>query len=486
MAEKRATIPREIGRTGIRHTLNHIVDDELAPEIRWPRSIDTFDKMKSDPLISGSLMMIKQYIRKVEWDISPVGGVNADEEAVAKADIVRDALFMRMERSWDQVVTDILSFLEYGFSFHEPTYKIYKGNFVWKDFPARSAKTIIGFKINERGYLEAIKQSKADAIFNPGSNASVSVEIPYSRLLHFRTDSERNNPLGRSILKNAYNAWFNKTKLEYIEAVSAERNLNGLPKIEIPMEYFAADPAEDPDRARILQEFIQIGTNARNNEQACVIIPSDTDDQGNKLFSFELVSASGTNAGIDTSKVIERYDYRVAQSMLSDFILMGSSSSGSFALSDNKIGSFIQALEAYLEIIAEQFNRRAIPKLYELNGWDSDQTCTLTHKPIGSANLSDLGAFLQNVGSYLTADVTLENAIRKRADLPERDEASSFLDTPVNVHQAISQRLGMAGAAADAEGVDSEMIEEAKQISDGDDLLKSLNKAIEGSYNGEA
>jgi hypothetical protein len=481
MADKRATIPREIGRTGLRYTTKNIVDDELAPELRWPHSLTTFDKMKSDPLVSGSLMMIKQYIRKVEWDIQPVGGVNASDEDKATAEIIRDALFMRMARSWDQVVADILSFIEYGFSFHEPTYKVYKGNFIWKDFPSRSQKTISGFKFDERGNLDQIKQCPANlAGFTP--KATTEIEIPYSRLLHFRTDSERNNPLGRSILKNAYYAWDKKTKLEYYEAVGIEREMNGLPVFRIPMEYFMADPQEDPDRYKVFQDFIRIGTNVRNNEQACLFLPSDTDETSNKeLFNFDLVASRGTRS-IDTSKVIERYDYRIAQSMLSDFILMGSSSSGSFALSDNKIGTFIQTLEAYLEIIAEQFNRKAIPTLYRMNGWDDTRTCKLVHKPIGSASLADLGAFLQNVGGFISADKHLENAIRKRADLPERDDSSTFLDTPVNVHQAISQRIGMTKNANEEAATASpqELVEQD------DALVDNLMKALEGTYQGDA
>ena len=483
----RKSIPREIGTTGLRYTSNTIVDDELAKEIRWPYSIETFEKMKSDALIAGALTMIKQYIRKVEWDVVPYDGLKATEEDKRLSEIVKDSLFMRGERSWDQVVADILSFIEYGFSFHEPTYKVYKGNIIWKDFPSRSVKTITGFDFDDKGKLKSITQTTAGNLLSGRSKSEK--KLPYDRLLHFRTDSERNNPLGRSILKNAYRAWYMKTKLEYFEAIGIEREMNGLPVMKIPMEYFAADPTEDPDRHSILREFIKIGTNARNNEQACVIIPSDTDESGKELFSFDLVASRGTRS-IDTSNVIERYDYRISQSMLSDFILMGSSSSGSFALSNNKLSSFVQALEAYLEIIAEQFNRKAIPKLYELNGWDASKTCKLVHKPLGTSSLQDLGNFLNNVKNYISVDTTLENAIRARADLPERDEATQFIESPTTVYQAISQRIAME-AAATRQGLREESPEVVEALDDkkseeDDKLVESLEKALLGVYSGEA
>jgi hypothetical protein len=117
-----------------------------------------------------------------------------------------------------------------------------------------------------------------------------------------------------------------------------------------------------------------------------------------------------------------------------------------------------------------------------MNGWDDSKTCRLVHKPIGAASLADLGGFLQNVSSFITSDKNLENAIRKRADLPERDDNSTFLDTPVNVHQAISQRIGMTKNANEEAATASpqELVEQD------DALVDNLMKALEGTYQGDA
>jgi hypothetical protein len=166
--------------------------------------------------------------------------------------------------------------------------------------------------------------------------------------------------------------------------------------------------------------------------------------------------------------------------MLSDFLLMGSTSTGSYALSNDKVGTFLQSLEAYLEIISEQFNRKAIKQLYERNGWDSENTCELVHEKIGKDSLKDLGEFLDRASNYITTDATLENAIRKRADLPERDVQNQYLEVPSVVHQAQSQRLAMEAAAARS-GVSQTSVDE-----DDNEIEKALNKAIEGAYQGES
>ena len=150
-----------------------------------------------------------------------------------------------------------------------------------------------------------------------------------------------------------------------------------------------------------------------------------------------------------------------------------SASTGSFALSDNKLGSFIRSLEAYLEVIAEQFNRVAIRRIYEMNGWDLEDKCELVHEPIGQDSIDDLGKYLDNIKNFITPDQALENALRKRADLPEKDSDNQYIDVPTTTHQALSQRIGMTASASSTENPD-EVLEEA------------LKAAIEGTYEGEA
>lgn len=462
--------PQELGVTGLRHTGNFLLDDEIQENIRFPYSIKTYAKMKSDPLISGSLTLIKQFMKKVKFDVQPVGGVEATPLAKQRADQVSKALFHDMERSFSQVVTDIITFIENGFSFHEPTYKIKNGMITWKDFPSRHASTIKGFKWdNHTGSItDVIQWRPVDMGYYSTNLEGSEIVIPYDKLLHFRADSERNNPIGRSILKNAYRAWFYKQNLEEVEAVGVERDLNGIPFLQIPLEYIIADPEEDPDKYAQFLVFVKVLENMRRNEQAGLLLPSNRDESGNLLFDASLMSASSTRA-TDTSKIIERYDYRITQSMLTDFIMMGAGSSGSFALSDNKVNTFVQSLEANVEVIAEQFNRKAIPKLFELNGWDEKDIPTLVYKPISSATLTELGEFLKNAGSFITPDKGAERFIREEAGMPERDDKNLYIPEPVNVHQAGSQRIGMENSANNSTSdTDSGSGEESVTENEGD------------------
>ena len=53
------------------------------------------------------------------------------------------------------------------------------------------------------------------------------VVIPMEKCLLFRTQTHKNNPEGRSILRNAYRSWYFKKRIEEIEGVGIERDLAG-------------------------------------------------------------------------------------------------------------------------------------------------------------------------------------------------------------------------------------------------------------------
>jgi len=473
MADK--TAPRVLGATGLRYTAGRVQEDELARDLKFPLSLITYNKMESDPIIAGTLFMIKQFMRKVQWDVEPKGGLEASDYAKEKADIIRDNLFNGMERSFDQLMSDICSFIKNGFGFHEPTFKVVDGNILWKDFPARPPSSIKGFVFDKQGYVTHVEQYQVNTTFNDSNSLYLGTtkKIPYDRLLHFRTDSEKNNPLGRSILKNAYRSWYIKSKLEEHEAIGVEREMNGIPFIRAPSEITSA--TKDSDHYDSYLQVLTTLQNMRNNEQAGLMLPSDRDENGNLYFDFQLIQNSGGRS-LDTSKIIERWDYRVAQSLLNDFLLMGSSSTGSFALSDNKVNTFVQSLEAYLEVISEQFNRRAIKDLYNRNGWDLNEICKLVHKPISSPTISEIADFLQKADGYITPDKTFENFARREIGAPDRDEEELYLDKPTAAHQSTSQRIAMENAASKNDNSSSDL----------EELEKSLNESLKGNYNGEA
>jgi hypothetical protein len=297
----------------------------------------------------------------------------------------------------------------------------------WRKLPSRAQDTL------ERWLF------RRDADGNPQEltgveqrppNGGKTLTIPASKFLLFRVNSKKDNPESRSILRNAYRAWFFKKRIEEIEAIGIERDLAGLPIAFLPPTYMRPDAT--PEEAAVLAAVKQIVTSVRNNEQSGIVFPLAYDDNNNKLFDFKLLGReNGSGKSFDTEKVIQRYDKRIAGTILADFILLGQQSVGSFALSSDKTKLFAAAIGAWLESIASVFNGTAVPRLARLNGWDIAKLPKLTYGDIEKRDLQVLADYFAKLATagVVMADEELENWLRSQADAPERDEESLTLES---------------------------------------------------------
>lgn len=419
----------ELGATGLKHS-GGVIDEEILKDLQFPRCINVYRQMECDPLIGAALLAINQFIMSSTWSVVKCDNPKLPKaEAEKQAEFLRQCMFEDMERPFSEVISEMLSFLVYGFSFHELVFKIRAGKndnplldskysdgkFGFRDFPIRSQDSITEF-VMKHGRLSYIHQDD----FYEG----VSVDIPAKKLLHFRTSAYKNNPMGKSILRNAYRAYYFRRNLEVQEGVGVERDLTGIPLLRAPAEYLSKDAS--PAQKAMVQKLQRIGTSLKRNDQSYIMLPSELQGDGNAAtgmyqFDISLLSSPGTRQlGLEQS--IQRHDYRSMQSLAADFIMMGSQSVGSYALSSNKVAAFVTATKSYLDTMADQFNTKAIPLLWEANGWNPELCPKLAHDGIEEVSLEILGDFLKKAGEsgFITPDEEIEQNIRERANLPHK------------------------------------------------------------------
>jgi hypothetical protein len=268
----------------------------------------------------------------------------------------------------------------------------------------------------------------------------------------FRTTTYKNNPEGRSVLRNAYRPWFYKKRIENIEGVGIERDLAGLPLLGVDPAILHKS-ATDDDKA-ILAAIENIGKNVRQDKQGYIVWPNAYDDAGNKMYTFDLVSASGGKI-YDTSAIIQRYDQRICMTTLSDFILLGHEKVGSFALASDKTDLFAVAISTYLDIIEDTMNRFAVPRLFEVNGGNLEAIPSIKHGDIEAPNLAELGAYISSLvsaGVPMFPDEELEKYLRKVASLPEKSEEALAMQQQKQMHDEEMKQAALQQAQAAAAG----------------------------------
>ena len=373
-----------LGTSGLKKS-GGMIYEEFLTELKGQKGIKVFKEMaNNDPIIGAILYTIKSTAKQLAWFAEP-----SDDSAKAKeaAEFVSDCMH-NMRNDWIEFMDEALSMLEYGWSFHEIIYKRRKdGKIGWYCFAPRSQTTLDSWVFNDRGDVIGMQQ------VDPYSEG-LPVFIPLDKALLFRTTSILNSPEGKSILRNSYTSWYNKKYIQQIEAIGIERDLTGYPVAWVPPEMMDAN-ADAATRAAY-DEIKNLVTNVRRDEQEGIVFPLDYDENGNKRFDFTLMTSGGSRS-FDTNAIIKRYNADIAITVLHDFILLGTSGEGSFALISEKIKLANVALNAILDSFSNIINKHAVPKLMRLNGYAEDVAPSITHSDVTAPDLNSLSRYIERL-----------------------------------------------------------------------------------------
>lgn len=407
----------EIGTTGLNRWGNDVYE-EFLPNLRYPQAAKIYQEMSSnDPTLGAILYMAEELIRKVDWAVKPASDKPIDQEAALFLEQCMDD----MSITWADTITEILSMLVYGWSFHEIVYKVRKGpketnpryrskytdgRVGWRKFAPRSQHTLFGWVFDDKdgGIIAMRQQSPPDYRL---------LDIPLSKGLLFRTKVSRDNPEGRSLLRNAYRPWYFKKRIEEIEGVGIERDLAGLPILIPPENVDIWDPQNEyASQVRTVAE--NLVRNVRRDRTEGVVIPNGWD--------FKLLSTGGSRQ-FDTNAIINRYDQRMAITMLADLVMLGADKVGSFALADVKKSLLGASLEAQVTSIADVINKYAVAKLFDYNYFPGiTDVPKIVAGDVETPDIKEIAFLLRAAALDPAKDFELMNYLRRLASVPLIDE----------------------------------------------------------------
>lgn len=416
----------ELGQTGLR-ALSGYVQDEPLPALQGIKGVKVWREMSdSDPIVGSLLFIIKQQIRKIDIQVEPANLKKGHPKAQLAEQMVEwvQGVLDDMSTPMTDVKTEAATMLEYGFAPMEFVLKWRHGR--QGERPSKHDDGMLGIhKISLRAQETIDRWELADngdikGLWQTPPNGQQRF-IPIEKLLLFRTTSVKNNPEGRSILRNAYRPWLMKKTIERVEGIGIERDIAGLPIVRIPMDIIKAHLDGDPNATRIFNSYQKLVTNVRRDQKEGVILPSDMDDAGKgRLYEFELL-ASPSRRSIDTSAPINRYAQEIAQSALMDFVLLGHGARGTQALATTKVDIFLDSIQGYVDTIAATL-QRILDVLWEVNNLDHEVMPRLVAdntRQVDPERLAQLITSLVGAGLPIFPDPVTEDWVRKRVGLPE-------------------------------------------------------------------
>lgn len=444
----------ELGVTGLSRA-SGLVFEEFLPQLQGKNLVKIVREMRdNDPIVGAILFAVDKSLRGVDWTVEAGSDLPEDQDAAE----FLDSCMTDMATPWSDVISEILSMLPFGWSLLELVYKKRQGQksdpgskfddgkIGWRKLPLRAQESFFKWDFDDEGGIQGMVQQ--------GPPDWKMVNIPIEKALLFRTTAHKNNPEGRSLLRNAYRPWYFKKRIEEIEGVGVERDLAGFPVMYVDPRIMAEGRTEA--EAQIFEEYKNIVTRIRRDQQEGLILPSLYDENGRKMYEFALLSSAGQRQ-FNTNEIVTRYNTQIAMTILADFVMLGHRTTGSFALSDAKTSLFVVALQAFLDTIADVFNDYAVPRLFALNGLDLDTLPKLTHGKIEPPDLAELGTYLTalaNAGVPLFPNEELEKYLLTIAHMPLKSEAQQQLQQMTdmvqhvrNIEQVATQQSGAVQSA---------------------------------------
>ena len=407
---------------------------EHVPVLHFPASISVYAEMRRDPQLAAVLAGITLPLRRANWQVDPAGCRPEVAQLVAddlglpilgNDDVPGPARIRGV--SWGEHLRSALLHLVYGFYTFELLADTSSGQARLKGLYERVPVSIAFIHADENGDFGGISQ-----ILRPGGKAN-EPEIPPERLVHYVHDREGAAWAGTSMLRPGYSTWFIKQDLRRVLATSHRRFGMGVPTVEWA-------PGSNPTPNQISQAQ-QAASAARVGEYAGMSMPPGA----------HLVLAGLSGSVPDTLGALRWLDQQISGMVLSRWMDLGSTQTGSRALGESFIDTFLLSIQSLADSVADTATRQIVARVVEWNWGPDEPVPKLSVGDVGTRHevtADALNALMQS--GALSADPRLEEWVRRTYHLPERDPAYPWKPprTPANAASDGSQTDALAIASS--------------------------------------
>ena len=393
---------KHFGNSGTEYWSGYFSEE---PNAKWrdEQRVETVEEMRrSDASIRAVLYALKTPILSTEVSIIPA---SEDKQDIEIAEMVEYQLF-NMRRSFQAWLREALSFLDFGHYVFEKIWIRDGDKIRLIDMEPRIPHSIQQWEIGDRekGITQRVRNNIYDK--KRGGWTYQEFQIPVEKLFILTNEQEGDDVTGISILRAAYTHYYIKTRIYRIQAVGIERGSVGVPVGEYPEGAGQADK----------DDFEASLGNLRANDSGYILHKPG--------YKIELLTPQNNPMGSTIKEAVDHHSRMILLSVLAEFLDLGAGNTGSFALSKDQSGFFLQHLQEKADYIAEQING-LIKEIVDLNYTGVKEYPTFSFSPLGSVQVKELSEMIDVLtknGYISPEEPQMQDYIRKTLRLPEQDE----------------------------------------------------------------
>jgi len=466
------SLAEEVGTTGLQHSGGRVIEEFMSRLRDQRQAMRVYREMgDNDPTIGAIIYLLTAFATTVEYRIEPKG---EDQAQLDAAEFVTGCMG-DMSHTWTKFVTQAISFLQYGFAWHEIIYKERQGpdnpdpkkrsefddgKIGWRKLAVRSQDSLSRWKFNRDGETIGMYQYDFYPFETEGGGFNSETFIPSAKSIHFQNSAYKDNPEGKSLFRNAVRPWWFLKRFEEIEAIGAERDATGLPVLQVPQEILAKGAGATNKKFRDLA--FKMVRNIRRDASEGIVLPSETDRDGNPTgWKLDLLTSGGRRQ-FNILEIKKGKQTEILSTVLMQFMKMGTDKVGSFSLASRMTNLFAVAFSSILDNFVETFTQQAIRPLMRLNGFPRETWPRMIHGDFEDVPLDEIGSFIETlakVGIPL-ADQATQRKLREIADLPEPPDEEELArmreEAQANLPPQLRELPGESGSSHKVEDDDDE------------------------------
>ena len=398
---RRVAPAKTLGTHGVALFGGYVADGEKSRDlVSHDARYRTYGEILADTsIVSAGVRYFLNLAGKANWSFSPSEADTGGEFAeLAEAMLTKDPL-----TPWHRIVRRMALYRFYGFSILEWTAKRRDdGRLTFADVEPRAQRTIERWDVDETGrVLGAIQTSP---------QTQREIYLPREKIVYVVDDSLHDSPEGLGLFRHLVAPARRLQRYEQLEGFGFETDLRGIPvgkgpfgelahmvelgtitederrAIEAPMREFIKKHIKTPDIGLLLDSM----TYASDDDAAR---PSSV-----KKWDVELMQGSSTSFR-ENAAAIERLNRELARVLGVEQLLLGSDSTGSYALAKDKTSNFRLLVDGALQEIRETVERDLLQPLWRLNGWQPEMLPEMAIESVRDNDIEQIAGALRDLAT---------------------------------------------------------------------------------------
>ena len=435
LRSRRAAPTKTLGTHGVAIFGGYVAEGEKSKDLAsHDARYRTYSEILADTsIVSAGVRYFLNLAAKAHWTFTPAEADTDGKYAVlAEAMLTKDPL-----TPWHRIVRRLAMYRFYGFAILEWTAKRRDdGLLTFADVEPRAQRTIQRWDVDETGkVLGALQRSP---------QTQREIYLPREKIIYLVDDSLNDSPEGLGLFRHLVASAKRLQRYEQLEGFGFETDLRGIPILRAPFselgDKVAAGTMTEEERKAIeepMQEFVRAHIKTPNIAMLLDSAPYEASDDAAKpsnvkKWDVDLMRGSATSFK-ENAAAIERLNRELARVLGVEQLLLGSGSTGSYALSKDKTSSFRLLVDGALQEIGKTVEKDLLETLWRLNGWLPEMLPEIVVESVRAQDIEQIAAALRDLaaaGAPMMPDDPAIAEIRALLGLsvPEDPTGSAELD----------------------------------------------------------